>query len=77
MTRAEKDRNSQEQPGESPFGDSLRHGSNLVAQRRLLGSYNQSRQKGKEVKVTGKKAEGRGWPGDGGLCFASTTMCLT
>ena len=40
MTWSEKERNSQEQLGDSPFGDSLKHGSTLgMAQRQHLGSY--------------------------------------
>ena len=58
MTWAEKDRDSQEQPGDSPFGDSLKHGRYLG---QLRGNtqvpVNQSGPKGKEEKVTGKKAE--------------------
>ena len=39
VPRAEKDRNPREQPGDPPFGHSLKHGSTLArAQRQHLGS---------------------------------------
>ena len=63
VTWPEKERNSLEQLGDSPlgdspFGDSLKHRSTLgMAQGNTWAPINQSRQKGKEAKVTGKKAE--------------------
>ena len=56
-----------------------------MAHRQHLGSLNQPRWKGKEVKVIGKTGWGfhltillgKQWPGDDGLCFAQSNMCLT
>ena len=58
MSRAEKDRDSWEQPGDSLFGDALKCGrpswDGSEATSRLIKSI---QTQGKEVKVIGKKAE--------------------
>ena len=54
--QAEKDRDSWEQPGVSPFGDSLKRGRHSWHASEAT-PVNQSGLKGKEVKVTGRKAE--------------------
>ena len=56
MTQAEKDRDSWEQPDISLFGYSLKHGRHSSDASEAT-PVNQSELKGKEVKVTGKKAE--------------------
>ena len=88
MTWAEKDRDPREQLGDSPLGDSMKHGRHSWdgSEANTKAPVNQSGPKGKEVKVTGEKAEESAVQCAGGsrgqgtrvcVCFASTTMCLT
>ena len=84
---AEKDRDSQEQPGNLTHHLAIpwnMEGTLGMAQRQHLGSYksiqtkrerNESdREEGWGIRLT--ILLGRWWTGDNGLCFALTTMCL-